>query len=162
MKHGIFYVYITAVWQNGLLFKLTLCVLKMPLTSESNLFNEINQLQFAYYLSSRSDFAKTQIIIVSLKLVFFLSILKKIQTKQMICRTCKTTGLVLLWLEFVFLYLICLFNYIFIEKNNFVSALYKLCCYSNCVWCDKAHVVSVRGKIGRGELMHEGSTPTFA
>lgn len=54
------------------------------------------------------------------------------------------------------------FNCLFIENNNFVSGLYQLCCYSNCVWCDKAHVVSLRGKSGRGELVLEGSTPTFA
>lgn len=80
-----------------------------------------------------------------------------------ICGASQATGLVLLQTEFIyFIYLICLFKYLFIENNDFVSGLYQLCCYSNCVWCDKAHVVSVRGKIGGGELMHEGSTPTFA
>ena len=47
------------------------------------------------------------------------------------------------------------------ENNNFVSGLNQLCCHGNSVWCDKACVVSARGRIGLGEL-GEGSTPTFA
>lgn len=63
---------------------------------------------------------------------------------------------------YAFSHLICLFNYLLVESDNFVFRPYQLCCYSNHVQCDKAHAVSVPGKIGKGELLHKGSPPTFA
>lgn len=90
----------------------------------------------------------------NLKWVFF-SLRHNTTNHTAVCKVKKTN--VSFYSQFIYLiHLICGFNYLIIDNNNFVSGLYGLCCYSNCVWCDKAHVVSLRGKNWRSRARARG------